>query len=119
MLLVLAPSPVVRLNRAIALGKLEGPETALEEIDPLAPALRNYHLFHAAPGQMLTELGRQELARAAQQRALELTQNSAERALLSGRLFRSSNEPAPNGGGPGAPRRSSPPASPDGGRAGR
>jgi RNA polymerase sigma factor (sigma-70 family) len=119
MLLVLAPSPVVRLNRAIALARVEGPEIALREIDALSPELDDYHLFHAARGEMLTELGKGELARAAQLRALALTSNSAERALLSGRLVRSSNGRGPRAEGRAAPRRSSARAAPDGRPAGR
>jgi RNA polymerase sigma factor (sigma-70 family) len=87
MLIVLAPSPVVRLNRAIAISRIEGAEAALRELDEIAPVLDGYHLFHAARGEMLTELGRREQARAAQLRALDLTGNPAEQALLRRRLF--------------------------------
>ena len=94
MLLAIAPSPVVRLNRAIALWKIEGAAQALAEIDALASALGGYHLFHAARGVLLTELARPEEAGAAQLRALELTQNTAERALLRGRIFRNAQQEA-------------------------
>jgi RNA polymerase sigma factor (sigma-70 family) len=87
MLIVLAPSPVVRLNRAIAIWRIEGAEAALHELEGIAPVLDGYHLFHAARGEMLTELGRREQARAAQLRALDLTANAAEQALLRRRLF--------------------------------
>lgn len=87
MLIAMAPSPVVRLNRAIAIGKIEGAAEALDELEEIAPALDGYHLFHAARGEMLTELGRREQARAAQLRALDLTGNPAEQALLRRRLF--------------------------------
>ena len=87
MLIVLAPSPVVRLNRAIAIWKIEGAVAALRELEEIAPVLDGYHLFHAARGEMLTELGRREQARAAQLRALDLTGNPAEQALLRRRLF--------------------------------
>ncbi len=87
MLLTLAPSPVVRLNRAIAASRVDGPEVALGALDGLAADLDGYHLYHAARGEMLHELGRREQARAAQLRALDLTQNTAERALLQRRLF--------------------------------
>lgn len=87
MLLALAPSPVVRLNRAIALWKFEGPEAALHDLEDIATELDAYHLFHATRGELLSELGRQELARAAQLRALDLTENPAERSLLRRRLF--------------------------------
>jgi RNA polymerase sigma-70 factor (ECF subfamily) len=87
MLQVLAPSPVVRLNRAIAVWRVNGAEAALRDLDALSAELDGYHLFHAARGEMLHDLGRAEQARAAQLRALSLTQNTAERALLERRLF--------------------------------
>jgi RNA polymerase sigma-70 factor (ECF subfamily) len=87
MLIAIAPSPVVRLNRAIAIWKIEGAEPALHELEEIAPVLDDYHLLHAARGEMLTELGRREQARAAQLRALHLTGNPAEQALLRRRLF--------------------------------
>jgi RNA polymerase sigma factor (sigma-70 family) len=88
MLLTLAPTPVVHLNRAIAVWRLDGPDSALRNLDALAVDLDGYHLFHAARGEMLYELGRSEQAHAAQRRALQLTDNTAERALLERRLFR-------------------------------
>jgi predicted RNA polymerase sigma factor len=87
MLMALAPSPVVRLNRAIALSKVEGPQPALADLDDLARQLDGYHLFHAARGELLIQLGRRAEARAAQERALELTSNQAEVSLLHRRLF--------------------------------
>ena len=86
LLLLMMPSPVVLLNRAVALWQVEGPETALAEINPLARDLEYYHLFHAIRGQLLLELSEREQARAAALRALELTQNSAEQSLLTRRL---------------------------------
>jgi RNA polymerase sigma factor (sigma-70 family) len=91
--LQLAPSPIVRLHRAVALSEVAGPEAALAEVDALAEALDGYHLFHAVRGQLLVELGRLELARAAQQRALGIARNPAERSLLLGRLDRRDKEP--------------------------
>lgn len=88
MLVALAPSPVVRLNRAIAVSKIEGAEAALHQLEEIAPELDGYHLFHAARGELLNELGRREQARAAQLRALDLTNNRAEQFLLRQRLFR-------------------------------
>jgi RNA polymerase sigma-70 factor (ECF subfamily) len=85
-LLALNDSPVVRLNRAIAVGHVAGPERALGEVDLLADDLERYHLFHATRAELLRELGRTEEARAADRRALELTDNPAERALLQRRL---------------------------------
>jgi RNA polymerase sigma-70 factor (ECF subfamily) len=86
----LSPSPVLKLNRAIALSHVLGPETALEEIDALAPLLDRYHLFHATRAEMLRQLDRMPEARLADERALQLTRNPAERTLLSARLFRTS-----------------------------
>ena len=80
------PSPVVRLNRAVALRYVAGPEAALAEVDNLAGDLADYHLFHAIRGELLLELGRREQARAAELRALALTENTAERSLLQYRL---------------------------------
>jgi len=86
MLLRLNPSPVVRLNRAVALRWVAGPEAALAEVETLAAALDGYHLLHAVRAELLQELGRRAQARAAERRALELTANRAERALLERRL---------------------------------
>jgi len=85
-LLELGDTPVVRLNRAIALWHVEGPEIALAVVDPLLAALDGYHLFHATRAELLRGLGRIADARAADERALELTENPAERALLKKRL---------------------------------
>ena len=85
-LLALQPTPVVALNRALALAELNGPAAALNEIDPLAARLDGYHLFHAARGELLRRLGRLEEAREADRRALSLTGNPAERRLLTARL---------------------------------
>jgi predicted RNA polymerase sigma factor len=87
MMLLLEPSPVVRLNRAIALAKVEGPHAALAALTDLVLPLDGYHLFHAARGELLGQLGRGAEARAAQSRALELTRNQAEVSLLNRRLF--------------------------------
>ena len=86
MLLRLDPSPVVRLNRAIALAQFDGPARALTELDSLAEPLRNYHLLHATRAQLLRGLGRGQEARAADETALALTGNVAERHLLTERL---------------------------------
>jgi RNA polymerase sigma factor (sigma-70 family) len=85
-LLLLLPSPVVALNRALAIAERDGPGPALAEIEPLASRLDSYHLFHAARGELLRRLGRLEESRRADRRALELTDNPAERRLLSERL---------------------------------
>ncbi len=80
------PSPVIRLHRAIALGQVLGVQAALEEVDALADELDRYHLFHATRAELLRALGRSVEARRADERALGLTANPAERALLEQRL---------------------------------
>jgi RNA polymerase sigma factor (sigma-70 family) len=87
LLLRISPSPVVRLNRAVAVRQVEGPETALAEVNALARDLEHYHLFHAIRGELLLELSEREQARASALRALELTQNRAEQSLLARRLL--------------------------------
>lgn len=86
MLLRLAPSPVTRLHRAVAVRYRHGPQAAMSELDALAQPLDRYHLFHAARAELLRDLGRPELAREADRRALELTVNPAELAILEQRL---------------------------------
>ncbi|HLU31021.1 MAG TPA: RNA polymerase sigma factor [Acidimicrobiia bacterium] len=75
-LLVFSDSPVVRLNRAVAVSELDGPEPALAELDPLP--LDHYHLYHATRASLLERLGRKEEAAAGYSRALELTTNQTE-----------------------------------------
>ena len=84
-LLRFAPSPVVALNRAIAVGELDGPAAALVLVDGLAGDLDGYYLFHAARADLLVRLGRADEALAAFDRALALTENEAERSLLEER----------------------------------
>jgi RNA polymerase sigma factor (sigma-70 family) len=86
LLLRFTPSPVVRLNRAVALWRVAGPAAALAEVDSLADELDGYHLYHATRAELLLELGRREQSRAAELRAIELTANLAERSLLERRL---------------------------------
>jgi RNA polymerase sigma-70 factor (ECF subfamily) len=85
-LLRLADTPVVRLNRAVALSHVSGPQVALGEVNDLAISLSGYHLFHATRAELLDELGETALAREARLRALELCQNPAERSLLERKL---------------------------------
>ena len=85
-LLAMTRSPVVRLNRAIALREVAGSEAALREVDGLADELDRYHLLHATRAELLRDLGRADEARDADRRALELTENPAERALLQRRI---------------------------------
>jgi len=82
-----APSPVVELNRAVAVSMAEGPEPALEIVDALAgePALRGYHLLPSVRGDLLVRLGRTEQARAEFERAAALARNERERELLEER----------------------------------
>ncbi|MET9345410.1 RNA polymerase sigma factor [Streptomyces termitum] len=83
----LAPSPVVELNRAVAVSMTEGPAAALALVDALAaaPALARYHLLPSVRGDLLARLGRAEEARAEFARAAALTRNESERALLRAR----------------------------------
>jgi RNA polymerase sigma factor (sigma-70 family) len=80
----LTPSPVVKLNHAVALGMLSGPAAGLAQIDTLTaePALQAYHLLPSVRGDFLSKLGRLEEARAEFQRAASLTRNERERRLL-------------------------------------
>jgi RNA polymerase sigma-70 factor (ECF subfamily) len=91
----LEPTPVVGLNRALALAERDGAEAGLAALDPLADRLDSYHLFHAARGELLRRVGRADDARAADMRALELTENPAERRILDGRLAASRAGAAP------------------------
>jgi RNA polymerase sigma factor (sigma-70 family) len=86
MLLHLAPSPVTRLHRAIALRYVAGPSAAMAELDALAGTLDDYHLYHATRAELLRTLGQPSQARDADQRALDLTANPAEQAILRRRI---------------------------------
>ncbi len=81
-------SPVVLLNQAVARAQLGEPADALADLDRLADRLSTYHLFHAARAELLTALGRHDEARQANNTALGLTANDAERRLLTTRLHR-------------------------------
>ncbi|KAF5995382.1 RNA polymerase sigma factor [Streptomyces sp. WAC00263] len=82
-----SPSPVVELNRAVAVSMAEGPAPALEIVDRLAgePALRDYHLLPSVRGDLLARLGRAKEARAEFERAAGLARNERERELLETR----------------------------------
>lgn len=84
----LAPSPVVRLNRAVAVAEAYGPASALELVDALRtdPVLQHYHLLPAVRGDLLMRLERLDEARAEFERAAQLTRNSREQALLMKRM---------------------------------
>jgi RNA polymerase sigma factor (sigma-70 family) len=79
-----APSPVVELNRAVAVGMADGPQAGLELVNPLLsdPALRSYHLLPSVRGDLLKKLGRMDEARAEFERAASITRNVRERNLL-------------------------------------
>jgi RNA polymerase sigma-70 factor (ECF subfamily) len=81
-----APSPVVELNRAVAVAMAYGPEPGLKAMEHLAEALDGYHLFHSARADLLRRSGRLEEARAAYRRAIELAGNASERDFLQRRL---------------------------------
>ncbi|MGB7052183.1 MAG: DUF6596 domain-containing protein [Acidimicrobiales bacterium] len=87
-LATLTPSPVVELNRAVAVSMAEGPARGLELVDLLAsePALRDYHLLPSVRGDLLERLGRTEEARVEFQRAASIARNGRERDLLLKRL---------------------------------
>jgi RNA polymerase sigma-70 factor (ECF subfamily) len=76
------PSPIVALNRAVAVAELDGPEVALAAVDRLEGALAGYHAYHATRADLLRRLGRSEKSRAAYDRAIELAANTAETAYL-------------------------------------
>lgn len=86
------PSPVVTLNRAVAVSKVHGPRAALEMIEPLAPALSGYFYFFGAKGALLLQLGRGGEAREAFGRAISLAGTPAEAAHIRQHLDRLSRE---------------------------
>jgi RNA polymerase sigma-70 factor, ECF subfamily len=79
------PSPIIALNRAIAIAELDGPEVALATIDRLEDRLAGYHAYHAARADLLRRLSRSEDSRAAYDKAIELAGNTAETAVLTRR----------------------------------
>jgi len=81
----LDPSPVVALNRAIAVAEVDGPEAALAIVDRLEDKLAGYHAYHATRAELLRRLGRAEQSRAAYDKAIELAGNIAEKAYLTRR----------------------------------
>jgi RNA polymerase sigma-70 factor, ECF subfamily len=84
----LQPSPVVTLNRAVAVGKVQGPEAALAMIEPLAPRLSGYFHFFGAKGAFLLQLGRDDEARVAFNQAIALANTAAEAAHIRQHLDR-------------------------------
>jgi RNA polymerase sigma-70 factor, ECF subfamily len=85
-LLVVAPGPVVALNRAVAVAEVDGPAAALDLVDGLAPSLDRYYLCHAIRADLLRRLGLDAEAARAYEAALALSENSAERGYLAARL---------------------------------
>lgn len=85
-LMNLAPTPVVALNRAIAVGERDGPAPGLAETEKLEETLDTYYLFHATRGTLLESLGRNAEARAAFERAVEMAPTDQNRRFLDGRL---------------------------------
>jgi RNA polymerase sigma-70 factor, ECF subfamily len=81
----LDPSPIVALNRAIAVAELDGPEVALAAVDRLEDKLAGYHAYHATRADLLRRLGRSQKARAAYDKAIGLAGNTAETAYLTRR----------------------------------
>src|SRR5439155_633409 len=81
----LDPSPIVALNRAIAVAELGGPEVALAAVDRLEAKLAGYHAYHATRADLLRRLGRAQESRAAYDKAIELAGNTAETAYLTRR----------------------------------
>lgn len=76
------PSPVVRLNRAVAVAEVDGPHPALAQIERLGTDLDRYHGYHAARAELLRRMGRSDESRSAYDRAIDLVDNSAEVAYL-------------------------------------
>ena len=84
----MSPSPIVTLNRAVAVSKVRGPEAALAMIEPLGARLGSYFNFHGARGALLLQLGRGADARAAFDQAIALARTGAEAAHIRMHLDR-------------------------------
>jgi len=97
-LLAVQPSPVVELNRAVAISRARGPAAALPLVQALAsqPQLAQYHLLPSVMADLLARLGRHDEARALWRRAADLTRNARERELLLARVHNT----LPEGGKP-------------------
>jgi RNA polymerase sigma-70 factor, ECF subfamily len=92
---IMQPSPVVTLNRSVAVAKVRGPEAALALIEPMAPRLSNYFHFFGAKGAFLMQLGRNDEARVAFDRAIALANTTAEAAHIRMHLDRLIRDSAP------------------------
>jgi RNA polymerase sigma-70 factor (ECF subfamily) len=86
LLYAMDPSPIVKLNRAVALGYSRGPALALDEIESTRESLSGYHLYHASRAVLLRRLGRTAEADAADAEAINLTRNAAEKDLMRRRI---------------------------------
>jgi len=95
----LDPSPVVALNRAIAVAELDGPEVALAAVDRLGDRLSGYHAYHATRADLLRRLGSVRESRAAYDRAIDLAGNTAETAYLTRRRDQLASLSSPDRGG--------------------
>ena len=100
-LMWVSPTPVVALNRAVAVAELDGPQVALAIVDGLD--LASYHPWHATRADLLRRLERYDDARAAYRRAIELTDNEAERTWLTRRLGELTEIPPRSGRAAGGP----------------
>src|SRR5439155_16956292 len=97
-----APSPVVELNRAVAIGLAQGAAAGLAALDGIeSAALRGYHLLPAARADFLRRLGRSTEAAAEYRRALELTDNAREQSFYAARLAACSRSPQASARNPG------------------
>ena len=94
---IMQPSPVVTLNRAVAVSKVKGPQAALDMIEPLAQRLSNYFHFFGVRGAFLMQLGRNDEARTAFDRAIALANTSAEAAHIRMHLDRLQRDSQPRG----------------------
>ena len=94
---IMQPSPVVTLNRAVAVSKVRGPQAGLDMIEPLAPRLSNYFHFFGVRGAFLMQLGRNDEARTAFDRAIALANTSAEAAHIRMHLDRLQRDSQPLG----------------------
>jgi RNA polymerase sigma-70 factor (ECF subfamily) len=104
----LQPSPIVTLNRAVAVAKARGPAAALEMIEPLAPQLSGYFYFFGVKGGLLLQLGRTEEARVAFDRAIALANTAAEAAHIRMHLDRLRQDGTPSDPARGVPTPSPP-----------
>jgi RNA polymerase sigma-70 factor (ECF subfamily) len=94
---IMQPSPVVTLNRAVAVSKVRGPDAALEMIEPLGERLSNYFHFFGVRGAFLMQLGRNDEARVAFDRAIALANTSTEAAHIRMHLDRLMRDSQPRG----------------------